>query len=255
MEINRLNPLNRVIATITIIVGLLATSTLSANDNVASFVRSVLGNSVEVISVKPSELDGFYIATMQDLSILYVSEDLRWILIGDLIEAKPGAERVFLRHTEMHRNAVRLEKINNLKTTDVIAFAPPFEQPKAVVHVFTDTTCGYCQKLHSEIADYHSKGIEIRYLAYPRSGIGSESYDAMVSAWCASNPHVALTQLKQGSDIERLTCKNPVAAQFQLGQQLGLRGTPMILLGNGKTVGGYVNADELAEILISEGLL
>ncbi len=226
-----------------------------ANDEVESFVNSLMGEHNQVIDLKPAELEGFYVATMQDFSVLYVSEDRRWIFQGDLIEVKGEPELSLIPHTDRHIGSMRETQLNALSTNDVIAFAPPFEAPKAVVHVFTDTTCGYCQKLHAEMAEYHGKGIEIRYLAFPRAGINSQPYSAMVSAWCSNTPHTALTQLKIGAEIEPKTCENPVADQYRLGKLFGLRGTPLLVLSNGKTVGGYVNADELEEILKSQGLL
>ncbi|MCY4129115.1 MAG: thioredoxin fold domain-containing protein [Gammaproteobacteria bacterium] len=228
---------------------------LRADDKVKSFVNSLMGENNQVLSIEPAELDGFYVATLQDYSVLYVSEDRRWILRGDLIEVKTEPELSLIAHTDRHIGSMRETQLNALTTKDVIAFAPPFESPKAVVHVFTDTTCGYCQKLHAEMADYHGKGIEIRYLAFPRAGIDSEPYSAMVSAWCSNTPHTALTQLKLGGEIEPKTCENSVADQYRLGKLFGLRGTPLLVLSNGKTVGGYVNAEELEQILKGEGLM
>ena len=234
---------------------LVAVLPYEANDEVESFVNSLMGENNRVISLKPAELEGFYVATMQDFSVLYVSADRRWIFQGDLIEVKSEPELSLIPHTDRHIGSMRETQLNALSTREVIAFAPPFEAPKAVVHVFTDTTCGYCQKLHAEMADYHGKGIEIRYLAFPRAGIDSEPYGAMVSAWCSDTPHTALTQLKLGAEIEPKTCQNPVADQYRLGKLFGLRGTPLLVLSNGKTVGGYVNAEELEQILKGEGLL
>ena len=226
-----------------------------ANEDVKAFVSELTGMDAETIEVNDSPLAGFYLVTLPNLSVLYVSEDTQWVLDGELIEAVPGEETTFIRHSNNYRDSLRKQKIEEIALTEVIAFAPPFEKAKAVVHVFTDTTCGYCQKLHAEIADYHSEGIEIRYLAYPRAGIGSEPYDAMVSAWCSSSPAMAITQLKRGEEIERQTCDNPIEKQYLMGQSFGLRGTPMMVLSNGKTVGGYVEAETLAEILRDEGLM
>ncbi len=75
-------------------------------------------------------------------------------------------------------------------------FAPP--NPKYTVTVFTDIECGYCRKLHSEIAEYNRQGIAIEYLAFPRMGLGSEDYRNMVSVWCASDRRKALTDAKNG---------------------------------------------------------
>ena len=249
--IKRKNLLAKLVMCMTLIAAL----PFDANEEVESFVNSLMGEGNQVINLKPAELEGFYVVTMQDYAVLYVSEDRRWIFQGDLIEVKREPELSLVPHTDRHIGSMRETQLNALSSDDVIAFAPPFEAPKAVVHVFTDTTCGYCQKLHAELSDYHEKGIEIRYLAFPRAGIDSAPYAAMVSAWCSDSPHTALTQLKLGAEIEAKTCKNPIADQYRLGKLFGLRGTPMLVLSNGKTVGGYVNAEELEGILKGQGLL
>ena len=125
----------------------------------------------------------------------------------------------------------------------------PGPNPVASVLVFTDTDCGYCRKLHQEMADYNALGIEVRYVAYPRAGLGSPTYERMVSAWCAAEPLAALTRLKNGDSIPSKTCVNPVADQYELGQQIGLSGTPTIVLADGRMLPGYTPAAQLAEIL------
>lgn len=234
---------------------LFSANSLLAEDRIKEFASALTGLEADEIKVAPAPLDGFHIVELPDLTVMYLSDDLRWVIEGELIESVPGDKVTFVRHSEAYKSSLRQEKLAGILDSDVIAFAPPLEAPKAVVYVFTDTTCGYCQKLHAEMADYHTHGIEIRYLAYPRAGIGSEPYDAMVSAWCASSPAMAITQLKRGRDIEPKTCDNPIEAQYELGQAFGLRGTPMMVLSNGKTIGGYVEAENLAEILKDEGLM
>lgn len=234
---------------------LISSVTIHADDTEA--VKDLLENllGVEPTLVQPSALDSFYIASFDDMSVMYVSKDLRWVFQGSLTEISQDNGLKLISHTDNFKNQSRKVILDSLDPSEMISFAPPFEAPRAVVHVFTDTTCGYCQKLHAEMNDYHAKGIEIRYLAYPRAGVGSEPYDEMVSAWCADNPQTAITQLKLGQPIEEETCRNPISEQYMLGQQMGLRGTPYMVLSNGKTVGGYVNAAELEEILDDEGLL
>lgn len=252
---NQLNKLFQKSTIFLVAFAAILTTLTSAEEDVRAFASELTGMDAELIDISPAPLDGFYLVTLPNLSVIYISEDTRWVIEGELIETVPGDKLTFIRHSDNYKAMLRQQELNDLAIADTIAFAPPFEKAKAVVHVFTDTTCGYCQKLHAEIADYHAQGIEIRYLAYPRAGIGSEPYDAMVSAWCASSPAVAITQLKRGEDIERQTCDNPIEDQYRMGQSFGLRGTPMMVLSNGKTVGGYVEAEALAEILRDEGLL
>jgi thiol:disulfide interchange protein DsbC len=67
-----------------------------------------------------------------------------------------------------------------------------------------------------------------------------------VSAWCASDPRAALTRLKAGDPVEPKRCANPVADQYRLGQQLGVRGTPALFLEDGRYLPGYLPAESLA---------
>ena len=130
----------------------------------------------------------------------------------------------------------------------MIVFAP--KQSKAHVYVFTDVDCYYCQKLHQEVPALEALGIEVRYLAYPRAGIGSDSYQKIASAWCADDPQDSLTILKAGGDIPSNVCEdNPIAQQFALGSDLGVKGTPALITEAGVLLPGYMPADKLARAL------
>ena len=130
----------------------------------------------------------------------------------------------------------------------MIVFGP--EEAKAFVYVFTDVDCYYCQKLHQEVPALKELGVEIRYLAYPRAGVGSPSYRKIASAWCAEDPNISLTALKAGEQIPDNVCENnPVAEQYMLGGQLGVSGTPALVTESGKLLPGYMPADKLANAL------
>ena len=112
--------------------------------------------------------------------------------------------------------------------------------------MFTDVTCFYCQKLHKEVPALNKRGVEVRYLAYPRAGVGSAGFNQLASAWCADNPQETLTQLKNKQSVpEKVCADNPIAAQYQLGQELGVRGTPAIVTQDGQMIPGYQSADDL----------
>ena len=176
---------------------------------------------------------------------LYTVEDGRFLLTGDLYEV---SENEIVNLTEMQRNGERLAAIEALNPDDIISFAPAGETKK-VVYAFTDIDCGYCRKLHDEIQDYTDLGIEIRYLAFPRAGVGSASFQKYVSAFCAADNKQSLTDAKAGREIPTLNCENPVAAQYELGRMLGVSGTPSLILDSGQMVPGYVPAADLARQL------
>jgi thiol:disulfide interchange protein DsbC len=131
-----------------------------------------------------------------------------------------------------------------LDESEMVVFAP--ENPQKTVTVFTDFDCTYCRKLHQEVPVLNELGIAVRYLAYPRAGVGSASYDKMVSAWCADDPNTALTDAKMGKAIPQKTCANPVAKQYRLGDDFGVTGTPALILEDGQLLPGYMPASALA---------
>jgi thiol:disulfide interchange protein DsbC len=125
----------------------------------------------------------------------------------------------------------------------------PAKNEKHKVTVFTDIDCPYCVKLHRDMKDYNSEGITMRYMAYPRAGIGSNSYKKIVNVWCSDDKAKAMTDAKEGNKIANKSCDNPVAQQYQLGQALGVQGTPAIFLEDGTSLPGYVPPKRLAEVL------
>src|SRR5690606_13363610 len=126
----------------------------------------------------------------------------------------------------------------------------PKGKPKAVVSVFTDVDCGYCRKLHKEVPQLNAMGIEVRYLAYPRAGIGSESYQKLVTIWCAKDRQTAMTRFKNGEHVATSTCKdNPISDQYTLGDKMGVNGTPALVKVDGELIPGYMPADDLAKTL------
>ena len=195
-------------------------------------------------SVVPAEVEGMYRVELASGEMLHITADGRY-LFGDLWEVR---ERDLVNLSELRRNDQRKAMIAKLDSKDMVVFAPA-GGTRAVVNVFTDIDCGYCQKLHSEMAGYNALGIEIRYLAYPRAGIGSPSAAKLITAWCSENRQEALTRLKRMEDVPARTCDSPVEEDFALGQALGVNGTPALLLEDGRLVPGYIPPAELAGLL------
>ena len=149
--------------------------------------------------------------------------------------------------TETRRRVIRTRLIDSVPESEMLVFSP--KNPKYTVTVFTDIDCGYCRKLHSQIAEYNKQGIAVQYLAFPRMGLGSEDYRKMVSVWCADDRRKALTEAKNDHPPANRNCKNPVNMQYDIGRRVGLNGTPMILAPDGTELGGYVEPAKLRAAL------
>jgi len=195
-----------------------------------------LNPQVSVDHVGAAPIPGFREAIVGG-QVVYVSDDGRYLFLsgtgGALYDTVAKANL-----SEVALAGMRKQLLATIPAGERIVFAPA--NPKHTVTVFTDVECGYCRKLHSEIAEYNAQGIAVEYLAFPRMGIGSEDYKKMVSVWCATDRKQALTAAKGDGKVPSKTCKTTVDMQYDVGQRVGLNGTPMILTEDGTQVGGYV---------------
>lgn len=204
-----------------------------------------LNARAQVDSVTAAPIPGFRQAVVQG-QVIYVSDDGRHLLLlgsdGALIDTT--AQRNL---SEVALGDYRKAQIATIAPGERIRFAPA--NPVHTVTVFTDVECGYCQKLHSEIAEYNRQGIAVEYLAFPRMGLGSEDYRKMVAVWCAPDRRRAMTDAKAQRAVPRRDCSTSVNQQYAVGQRIGLTGTPMILNEDGIQVGGYVPPAALRGVL------
>lgn len=221
----------------------------TAQEKPEAVIKRVLEASrsdVKVASVTASEIGGLYAVQIEKGPLLYATPDGRYFVVGDMFQVQAQG---FVNLGEQRRNVERAKEIAAVKLNDMIIFKPK-GATKAVVNVFTDVDCGYCQKLHKEVPQLNELGIEVRYLAYPRAGIGSEAYQKLVTAWCAKDRQGTLTRYKNRENVPINTCaNNPVSAEFELGERIGVNGTPALVTAKGELIPGYMPAQDLAERL------
>ena len=205
---------------------------------------------IEISSVEPSPKEGFYQAFYGG-QVLYISTDGRFLFSGTLLGLSGDEpvnlteEAVSTKASEMspHRKAV----IASIKEDDMVVFKA--EKEEFAITVFTDVDCAYCRKLHKEVPQLNAAGITVRYLAFPRAGVGSSAYDKLVSVWCSDDRTLAMDNAKLKRQFSPKTCANPVAAQYQLTRKFGLSGTPALILPDGELIAGYVPFERLQKHL------
>ena len=202
----------------------------------------------DIGEIKSSLIPGLYEVDLQGVGPVYMSPDGRYFIHGDMWELQDGK---MLNHSELRQKSYAKNLVDKVPESDMIIFAPqPAKNIKAKVTVFTDVDCAYCRKLHSQVEEYNKLGIEIRYMAWPRGGLKSSTYSRMVSVWCAKDRNAALTEAKSGKAVAETQCAdNPVEKEYEIGVQIGLRGTPGILLPDGRLLPGYLEPDALAKEL------
>lgn len=203
---------------------------------------------LNVVDVVPSGVNGLVELQTAD-GVLYSSPQGDHFIAGTLYSLdKHGRYEDVVAKRQAPLNA---EKINAFKDS-MIEFKAANE--KYVVTVFTDITCGYCVRLHSQMQGYNDLGITVRYLAYPRQGATGMVADQMAAIWCADDQQAAMHDGKverkfpeKGENFNQ--CQETIKQHYALGRQLGISGTPAIFLPNGEMVGGYLPPAQLLQRL------
>ncbi len=194
-------------------------------------------------SIKLSSVPNLY-EVMYGTEVVYVSSDGKYFIAGDMISME-GRKNM----TEIAKRGIR-KNIMDRQDNKPVTFKAKDE--KHVVQVFTDIDCPYCAKLHREVPALNAKGITIEYLMFPRAGLASQSFKKAVSMWCSDDNRQAMTDAKERKEIETKTCDNPIAAQYNLGGEVGVTGTPALVTSSGRLIPGYMPADRLAAMLEKE---
>ena len=220
-----------------------STSTSKKDDPRAAILKKIDGLKLEDVRLTP--INGVFEIT-RGAAISYVSSDGRYVIMGadaDMYDIDTDTNL-----TENRRRGLRNGMLGAIPESEMIVFSP--KDPKYTITVFTDIDCGYCRRLHSQIAEYNKLGIRVRYLFYPRSGPDTESWHKAEQVWCSANRNEALTRAKRDEPINAPKCPADVIARdWELGHKLAVEGTPSIVLPSGEMLGGYAPPAQLAKYL------
>lgn len=200
--------------------------------------QSLAKLGVQNADIQPAPVAGMK-TVLTDSGVLYVTEDGKHFIQGPLYDVS-GAQPVNVT------NKLLVGKLSALEKEMIVYKAP---QEKHVITVFTDITCGYCHKLHEEMKDYNALGITVRYLAFPRQGLQSQTENDMKGIWCAKDPKKAFDAAMKGETVTGGTCDMNIANHYNLGVLFGIQGTPAIVLSNGTVIPGYQGPKEMKQML------
>ncbi|MCG5515802.1 MULTISPECIES: DsbC family protein [unclassified Ectothiorhodospira] len=207
-----------------------------------------LAPNAQVSNVSETPIENLYEVRF-GAQIFYMSGDGRYVLEGEMVELDTRQNL-----TASARSQGRQEILKDLSEDSMVVF-PAEGEARHAITVFTDVDCPYCRRLHDEVADLNEQGVTVRYLMFPRAGEGSETYEKMVSIWCADDRAQAMDQAKSGDSINRDACETPVREHLRAGQMMGVNGTPAIVLESGDMIPGYRPAGEIVQLIqhVSDG--
>jgi thiol:disulfide interchange protein DsbC len=197
---------------------------------------------------KPEDVTGSPVPGLYEVSmgghIVYVTGDGKYLLSGDVYDLDTQTNL-----TAARRSAARAKALAAAPEDQMIVFGPA--SSKMTVTVFTDVDCGFCRRFHSQIADINKAGVRVRYMMFPRTGPGTESWRKAESVWCAKDRRDALTRAKKGEELKSKSCPadEAIKAQWALGEDLGVEGTPAIFTQTGDYIGGFMTPDQLVQTI------
>ena len=221
--------------------------------SIEEMISLIIPEGSKIESIEKSEFPGIYKVYFGDLQPLYVSEDGQYFIYGQMFKIDRETSKInrapdVNNLTDLDILDKRLSLMQEIELGELISFKSKKELYDLTI--FTDVDCGYCRKLHNQIEQYNNLGITIRYAAFPRSGLGTESFNKMVGAWCSPDPKKAITNLKNGkSPLLDFCDSQPVAKHYAIGKKVGITGTPAIITGNGELLPGYYSPEDLIKKL------
>jgi thiol:disulfide interchange protein DsbC len=218
----------------------LVSGAVLADANLASIKQSLEKrfSDLKISDIKPSPVAGLYEVTF-GTHVAYVSADGKYMLMGDLIDVENRKNL-----TAVQRTGLVLKAIDAVGEANMIVFKPK-QGVKHTLTVFSDVDCPYCARLHREIPTLTAAGVKVRYLLFPRAGVGSESYKRSIAVWCAKDRAAAVGAAMSGGKLDMKTCPNPVDEHLKLGAEVGVEGTPTLVLDDGRMLPGYLPAPQL----------
>ncbi|SFR54174.1 DsbC family protein [Thiomicrospira sp. ALE5] len=206
-------------------------------------VLSQMAPGAPAADIQPSVIPGLYEVTL-GVTVFYMTADGEHLFNGNLINLEQGANL-----TEKRLQQARLEALNDIDPASMIVFKAKGDTKRQIT-VFTDIDCPFCKRFHNQVGQLNEAGIEVRYLAFPRSGPSTPSFTKMESVWCSANPVKAMDDAKNGMDPETKRCDNPVMSHFQAAQFFNVSGTPTMIIDDGQMVPGFVPAEDLIPALL-----
>jgi thiol:disulfide interchange protein DsbC len=233
---------NKILSTLLLIVTMAACADSTAETAISSKLKTLMPE-LTIDSVSPSEIPGLY-AVASGGTVLYVSDNGQYLVQGEIYDIQNKNAVVNLTAEKRKAGVKRL--VSSLKPADLIIF--PASNEKTYITVFTDIDCGYCHALQKEVPALNAAGITVRYAAFPRSDKGTPSYQKAISVWCAKDRKAAYAAAMDGTDPTPANCiGNPVDREKDMGEDLGIAGTPAIVFKNGLLIPGYLPEKEMIE--------
>lgn len=202
----------------------------------AEITKKLAGHEVTGISITP--IKGIYEVLLAPPQIIYTDAHAQYVLTGPMIDMEKQANV-----TEARLAALTRVDFSKLPLDKAIKTVKGNGSRKLAI--FSDPDCPYCKRLELDtIAKMDN--VTIYTFLFPLDQHTDAARKASV-IWCASDKAKAWNDWMQNGKLPTgaATCTTPVQANLALGQKLGVRATPTLILAQGDMIPGAIGKDAL----------
>lgn len=192
-------------------------------------------------SVTATAVPGLY-EIYSDGQIFYSDATGDHVLIGSLVNTR-------------NRTNLTQQRLEILKSVKFDAL--PLDKAITIVRgkgerriaVFSDPDCPFCRRLEKELAGIENLTVHVFLL--PLAELHPQAMEVARDIWCADDPAKAWSAyMLEGRKPESgRNCANPIESIAAVAGELGISGTPAIVLPNGRRVDGALPAAKLDALL------
>ncbi len=139
--------------------------------------------------------------------------------------------------------------LKKIPLENAVIYGNPKAEKKVIV--FDDPDCPFCKKLHEEIKKIISKRKDIAFYVkmYPLA-IHPEAYEKSKAIVCGKSQAKLLDDAFAGKKLPKADCQTAeIDNNIKLAEELGIRGTPGVILPDGRLFPGYAPADAILELI------
>jgi thiol:disulfide interchange protein DsbC len=215
----------------------------------AKEVTGILGNLVDnVMKVEESPIGGLWVVDIEKQGKkfpIYIDYSKKFLISGQVVRLATKEDITGTRFAALNETTV---KPGEIPLEDSIVLGNPAAKRKVIV--FSDPDCHFCGKLHHELKTVVEKAPDVAFFIKLYSRNNNPESSAKAKAVICSKSLAMMDDAYAGKKVPPPDCETKaVENNYNLAQKLGIRGTPTLILPDGKVVNGYRPADALLQLL------
>lgn len=206
----------------------------------------------KVVSVKHSSVRGLFEVSLENQGkhgTAYVDFAKKHLITGPIFSLETKSPLNDGQSQSLQQKPAKVD-VNSLPVKYSIVLGNP--DGKKRLFVFTDPDCPFCSKLHMELVKliYMDPDLAVYVKMFPLK-MHPGAYDKARVIMGGDAPYLlnkafAGEQLPPPTEKDR---KEPVDESIKLGESLGIKGTPTLVLPDGRIVSGFSEAGELKKMV------